>query len=35
MDVDAMLRMNRVDQGRYLRDLIRRRNLAHERDLAS
>lgn len=35
MDVDAMLRMNESDRALYLRELVRRRNAAHERDLAS
>lgn len=35
MDIGAMLRMNQADRGRYLHALARRRNAAHERDLAS
>lgn len=35
IDVDAMLRMNEPDRARYLQNLTRRRNAAHERDLAS
>lgn len=33
MDVFAMLRMTDREQKDYLRDLVRRRNIAHERDL--
>lgn len=33
MDVRAMLVMNDMDKNKYLNDLMRRRNIAHKRDL--
>jgi len=35
MDVFAMSDMNKADRERYLRDLAKRRKIAHERDLNS
>lgn len=34
MDAFALADMNQADKNTYLRDLLRRRNLAHERDCA-
>lgn len=34
MDTDAMVRMTEAEQKEYRWDLVRRRNIAHERDLA-
>lgn len=33
MDVEAMLKMNKKQESKYLANLTRRRNLAHSRDL--
>ena len=33
MDVTAMLKMNDKDKKKYLNDLVRRRNAAHEKDM--
>lgn len=33
LDAAAMMRMNKADREKYMADLMRRRNLAHERDL--
>lgn len=35
MDVRSMYDMNTEDRQRYIADLIRRRNIAHERDIDS
>ena len=35
IDVMAMLQMNEADQRRYMADLMKRRNLAHDRDIAA
>lgn len=35
MDVDALLVMNESDRIAYMEDLIRRRNIAHKRDLVN
>lgn len=34
MDTEAMLEMNEEDQKKYITDLVRRRVIAHQRDIA-
>ena len=33
MDINAMLEMSKAEQESYIQDLVRRRNIAHERDI--